>query len=614
MLKSKLCITALALGVAMLGVVRANAQTYAPAENFYTAGSSAQFNTFGIAASYAPVGALCGTNHWSGKNGGSASPNTGNLSITLVDPRSGSIVAEPANIWIAWDNNAANGVAGQGVVCFYASVDSIVGVRAYAARATLSLSANASGASDVNPDLVPLIGQGSALPAAIYNIVNNAVINAANTDIRPEDAKFATMRVLTGLGSQITGRGVTGLGYGPSPIGTALLSSQSGTRANPVDFTLDCTDTDPINSSISGGCGAGATNIREYFEVPIGAAPVMVIANVSNTGSGHLGDGNYSNINRFILRQVLEGTLPYVRDIGYNTTYNATSNTWGTSEAAVPINTFIREPLSGTYNTMEWSIPMALEMEGVLFHVGTVNGQETGVTPSAGTSCTTKPFNASNCTTSSGNPLWMVNSVGGFRGRAIGTGEMVTAVNSASNPDTIGYSFWGFSNFQGKANLKYLTVDGVDPLYSGPSANPNGVGVLPGCTVNGSNYATACPNLTFPNLINGSYPIWSKYRLIWDPFTSSTNIAKFMVKYAQTASDPTTGAVTDFLPAAYMQTFHSHFIQITSDTGHAFTGNNGFKSKVPETGGDMGGAVLTIQSELDFILDTGGNQQVNQYQ
>jgi hypothetical protein len=636
MSKSKLCIIVLALVVVMLGAVQANAQ-YTPAENFYTAGSSAQFNTFGVAAIGTSNNGICGQHHWTGKSGGKAyqptsSTQNGTYSITLVDPRSGSILAEPANLWVAWDNNAVNQVSGNGVVCFYASVDSIVGVRAYAARAYLSISSNASGATDASTntfggatvvDQVPLVGAGEPLPAVIYNIINNAVLNAANTDIRPEDAKFATMRALTTLGSQVTGRGVTGWGYGPSPIGTAILSSQSSTIANPVDFTLDCSDTDPVNSSINAGCGGGSTNIREYFEVPIGAAPVMIVANVSNTGSGHLGDGHYSNINRFVLRNVLEGTLPYVRDIGYNTTYNAgPPTTWTTTEAAVPLNVFVREPLSGTYNTTEWSVPMSLEMDGSQYHPGFVVGMETGVTPTDTTPvCGTKPFTAANCSTSSGNPLWMVNSVGGFRGRAVGTGEMITAVNG--NADTIGFAFWGFSTYQGKANIKYLSVDGVDPLYSGPSSNPGGVGVFPSCTTNSNGYATACPNLSFPNIVNGSYPIWSNYRLIWDPFTSSTNIAPYVVAAAQTASDPSTGLVTDFVPVQYMQTFHSHYTQVVSDSGAAYGGNNGFKTaengesqlvNIPETGGDMGGAVLTIQSEVDYLLDTGGNQQVGQFQ
>jgi hypothetical protein len=84
-----------------------------------------------------------------------------------------------------------------------------------------------------------------------------------------------------------------------------------------------------------------------------------------------------------------------------------------------------------------------------------------------------------------------------------------------------------------------------------------------------------------------------------------------MVSYAQAASNPSTGIFTDLVPAPLMQVFRSHYGQAVRDNGIAFGPNNGFKAGVPETGGDMGGAVLTIQSEQDFIADTGGNQQVS---
>ena len=597
MTNTKICFAALALLAASLGAVRANAQ-YTPAETFYTAGSSAQFNTFGVAASFViPPSSfpLCGANHWSKKNSSA-------LPITIVDPR-GSVVAEPANIWIAWDNNAQNGVAGQGVVCYFASVDSIVGVRAYFAHATVSLAAGLVGTAGAN--LVPLIGTDGTLPQSIYNIVNNSLLTAANTDIRPEDAKFATMRTLTTLGAQVTGRAVTGLGYHGTGggIGTAIKSSQSATVANPVDFSMVNGDPDPI---------VGATNPwREYIDLPIGAAPVMVVVNVSNVATGHLGDGTITNINRFILAKVLEGKITHIRDLGYTATpvenNPPTYNYPPTTPPDEPLHVFIREPLSGTYNTMEFSIPNSLEIDATTFTVGQVNGQETGVTPS-NTGCTVTP-----CTVESGNPLWHIGPNGYTRGRAIGTGEMVTAVNGTA--DGIGYAFWGLGNFQGKTNLKYLTVDGVDPLYSGPASNPGGVGVLPGCTLTGG-LATSCPVIPFPNIINGTYPIWSKYRMLYDPTVSST-IASAITLYAQNASNPAgsaLGVIGDMLPAYAMQVFHSHYAQVVEDSGVAIGPNNGFKTGVPETGGDMGGAVLTIQSELDFINDTGGNQQVNLFQ
>ncbi len=595
-MKSKFLVAAMSLCAAIAGVSSANAQltnSFVPAETFFTAGSSAQWPTFAIAGSYIipPAQfALCGTNHWTYKSA-SSTP------ISIVDPRSASIAAEPANVWVAWDNNFANGVAGKGVICIYASVDSIVGVRAYAARATLNISSSLAGVTGTNQ--IALIGNDVALPAAVLSWINaNVVINSANTDIRPEDAKFATMRALTGYGTTVTGRGITGVGYGPFPIGTAIKSSQSSTVANPVDFAIVSSDTDPINS---------ANSVRPFADISIGAAPVMVFANVSATGSGHLGDGNYTNINRFILARALQGTITHVRDLGYGATYSTGSTTFNNytlaGESDNPLHVFLREPLSGTYNTMEFSVPMAREIDGDDFEPNTVLGQEVNITPS-NTSCTSVP-----CTVNSGNPLYQISANGSTRARAVGTGEMVKTVNKTA--DALGYAFWGFSTFSGMSNVKYLTVDGVDPLYSGPSANPNGVGVFPSCATSGG-VATSCTGVTFTNIINGTYPIWSKYRMIYDP-TVSSNIATAMVSYAQSASNPSGGVIQDMLPAPNMQVFHSHYSQVVTDAGLAFTGNNGFKYQVPETGGDMGGAVLTIQSELDFINDT-GNQQISELQ
>lgn len=614
MKKTSVLLATLGLVAVSIGATRAEAATYAPAETFYTAGSSAQFNTFGIAATSAipgfSSGGLCGAHHWTWKSG--AVPSGGSaISIDLVDPRSSSVPVEPANIWIAWDDNAANNVAGAGVVCFYASVDSVVGLRSYFARATLSISSNAVGV--VGSNQIPLIGATDvALPQAIYNIVNGAVLNAANTDIRPEDGKFATMRGLTTLGTQVTGRGVTGLGYGPGPYGSAVKSSRSATIANVVDFAMVPGDTDPVNSS---------NPIREYIDVPIGAAPVVVIVNVSNSAAGHLGDGNYTNINRFMLAKVLQGKTNIIRDIGYQAAYpyftESASPIPQATPPAEPLSVFIREPISGTYNTMEWSVPNSREIDADSWAVGVIGGQEYGANPSSGTPCTGgtsagdcwTSASGSTLTTNSGNPLFQVASNGSIRARAIGTGEMVTSVFDV--PDSLGYAFWGFSTFAGKTTLKYLTVDGVDPFFSGPSANPGGAGALPVCSASNVSVG-ACGNVPFTNIINGSYPIWSKYRLVYDP-TVSSNIAPTVVNYAQHAAEPSTGVIQDFLPADDMQTFHSHYAQVVTDAGGAYSGNNGFKYQVPETGGDMGGAVLTIMSELDFIYDT-NNQQTQQLQ
>jgi hypothetical protein len=566
----KHCLAALSLAAALL--CTANAQT-PPQATFYALGSSAQFNTFALAAGATIFsgGPLCGTHHWTQKSNSTTH-------ISLFDPRSASILNEDGNIWIVWNDAAAAGNPG-GFVCLDLGIDSIVGVRGYQASGQLVLPASLVGVADAN--IVPLLGAGEPLPAQIQQFVNGATFNVALTDIRPEDAKFASMRAMTNYASQVTGRSSTGVGYGPFPIGTSINSSQSGSKANPVDFAIDSGDVDPI----TGGA------VRHYKEISIGAAPIMIIVNKSNSATGHMGDPNLTSIGRMILAKALQGNVSRTRDLF------ATS---GLSDFA--LHTFIREPLSGTYNTTEWSIANNYENgEDPRFAVGLVRGQDQNITP-GDTSCTVKP-----CTVESGNPLWHIfpnaDSLGNHatRGRCVGTGECVNSVNN--NADALGYAFWGFSNFAGKANIKYVSVDGIEPLYSSAAANPNGVGVPPACS-------PACPLLSFPNVVNGSYPVWSYYRMMYNA-ADPTSLATAMVTYAQRASDPTLGIFTDMVPAPLMQVFRSHYGQVVRDTGIAFSPNNGFKSGVPETGGDAGGAILTIQSELDFIADTGGLQQTD---
>src|SRR5207237_4482879 len=103
----------------------------------------------------------------------------------------------------------------------------------YQAKGQLVLPSSLVGVADAN--IVPLLGPGEPLPAQIQAFANGVTFNVAATDIRPEDAKFASMRALTNYAAQVTGRSSTGVGYGPFPIGTGISSSQGGGVAFPVD-------------------------------------------------------------------------------------------------------------------------------------------------------------------------------------------------------------------------------------------------------------------------------------------------------------------------------------------------------------------------------------------
>jgi hypothetical protein len=355
---------------------------------------------------------------------------------------------------------------------------------------------------------------------------------------------------------------VKGLGYGGAvagvpAIGYAIKSSQSSSFATPVDFALY--GTDPISGSAA----------WPYFStISIGADPVLIFANTSNSATGHLGDTNLTNINDFALAGLLNGTISATRDLF----------TAETGLSLYPVKTFLREPLSGVEQVVEYSIPASYRI---------LSTQELGVTNVA-------PFPAAN------NPLALAGATAGSgRYRVIGTSEMVSTV--LANPDSIGYALWSYGNYSSVTSgsvARYLTVDGVDPLYSGPSANPNGIGVLPVKT--GSTF----PTLSFPNVQNGSYPIWTVLRLViagTSNFAANYDAALLLTQIAQ--NDVQT-KITDFVPAPSLQVFHSHFYQegIGGDNGNRSNGSGGF---YPDQGGDVGGGVFPIQADYESILDTG---------
>ena len=327
--------------------------------------------------------------------------------------------------------------------------------------------------------------------------------NAAGTDIRPEDALYATTRALTtynGIVPPATKGGtLTGLGYtgstngcvGTATVGCTILDSfQNGGTAsaafNVVKFALS--GTDPISSG----------TLPSYTTLSVGAAPVVVI--VGNEDTANLGqtfsDGTatnytYNDINGQVLAQVFSGYTACLGDI-QSTSANPTTG------AGVPLQVIEREALSGTYNTFEFT-GVRTQAGGPLLNTATPNanadnGQEQFndpvVFPGTGgnAACTFGPggnnqpgnlIPQANCF----NPMFLSpegdavpnikvgskchGSTTGAPGipvrlRAIGTGEEVKAVigkfNSfsaggntvlaglASVYNPIGYAFWSFGN------------------------------------------------------------------------------------------------------------------------------------------------------------------------
>jgi hypothetical protein len=141
---------------------------------------------------------------------------------------------------------------------------------------------------------------------------------------------------------------------------------------------------------------------------------------------------------------------------------------------------FLWEPTSGTYTTMEFTVPRNVEINST---------QEPNVNPAVN------------------NPLDISYASGVTRERVVGTGEMVSTVGAMT--DSIGYAFWSTTNFaKVTSTTTYLTVDGADPLfpiYTG--------GTFPTCTA-------PCPGLIpFTNVLNLA-------RVTWDPASSTRTYSR----------------------------------------------------------------------------------------
>src|SRR5437588_10550887 len=236
-LRLKSILAALVLTAIAGTVPLAHATT--PAFPVVIAGSSAMFNTMALGAYNAgkgPSGAVAPTFHWtSAKNA---------LSLQDCRPQTlGSTTCnfDVASVWVVWDSSTAVGGPN---VWVYAKVDSVVGDRCFFAQPHCTLLVQAAGNADwiaagSNSIADPcastpgnLWGDSSCdttMPAPVLAIVESAalnIVNVAATDIRAEDAAWATARVNSSAGASTAGGvnsdGADGLGYNSAnPAGVA---------------------------------------------------------------------------------------------------------------------------------------------------------------------------------------------------------------------------------------------------------------------------------------------------------------------------------------------------------------------------------------------------------
>jgi len=545
---------AFALTLAVLGF--ASSSRAAVNIVFNGAGSTAAFNSVALAGIWgsgsAPPGP-CGSNIWTQKSGAAAHDNRN----SYTNPAN-SIPDSTGNVWIEWDNSSS-----PTKVCAYIAVDSAVGQRIFFAnpRGQLNLPTGFTCSSPPSGNnLVPGLTDATLTTAVCNQIFGNngansscitgsqCVFNAAPTDIRPEDTLWATERAYDSLPVPYAcGPGAT-LGYSPGPapdVGANINSEFSTSFVTPVLWALS--GNDPISG----------LPVATWQTADVGAQVLLVIVNSTDTSANGLGSSQLKNIASW--------------QIGYIFSGNATTTQFivpGASETTeTPLHVLEREPLSGTYNTFEYNVVGS-------GRAGSFS-QECGVTNPTGGS----PY----------NPMDFTYSSGGTRQRVVGNGQMGTELESIE--DSIGYEFFSFGNVAPLIGLgKYVTVDNVEPLYSTYSSNPNGAGQFPPCTV------PPC-KLSFPNVGNGTYPIWNVLRV-----TTATPIPTGISTLLNDAEIQAKNEISDFLPVP-LQILRSHY----TDPLQTNTPANGLLCTGEiQVGGDMGGQVLTTTADKNFINNTGG--------
>ncbi len=231
-------LSAAALAAALVGAV---CQCGGGSQSF-GAGSSAMWQTASTGAwNQLAGGPAAGAQYFTIKGTCTGTNNCAQIS----DSRGASIVPQSGNIWIVWN-------AAQTEVWAYISVDSVVGNRVYFARtasgtkasslqldpaltsaplpstATTNLITYNLWGCDYGGGAAPCSGSSDYLPQVVYNKLNNALFTAGFTDIRPEDAYYASCRVLNPLDA--TGNSAA-LGYGSGRNCTSATGSTSIARS-----------------------------------------------------------------------------------------------------------------------------------------------------------------------------------------------------------------------------------------------------------------------------------------------------------------------------------------------------------------------------------------------
>src|SRR5271169_3862818 len=242
-------------------------------------------------------------------------------SIVARDTRTSPATDEQGNIWITWSAGSTGTCAvpaGTGINIYsYMQLDSVVGNKCY-------FMVDGSGTPGCVQVLTVSPGTGgqnklgttdTGIPANIISALNGQHFTYAGTDIRPEDAQFATARMFAPCGSimfrnpyDLDYRLVYGLGYGS---GTPNVGLQ-------VKSAFDSSLFNVINYNFSGPDPFTGFNAPQFSATPIGVQPIVVMVAPASDTSRIAGA---TDINGHTLSLFYDGVLARTTDIpGVTTT------------------------------------------------------------------------------------------------------------------------------------------------------------------------------------------------------------------------------------------------------------------------------------------------------
>jgi hypothetical protein len=586
---------AMSLAIAIGAIVPTAQAAAAPVAKAIIAGSSAIWQSAALGAynfkageTYTGGSCVAGLTppcfHYTSSNGFQ-------VNDTRPTKKGGTTAVDVNSIWIVWDSHSTTAGASPNFFA-YIKVDSVVGDRCYYGQPRCNVNTGgaafpaAANAIKVWPDG----STDSTPPTAIQNLftaTTGPLVSAAATDVRAEDGLFAMCRANSAQPATLDNQ-MKGLGYNANNASGVCAPASGGTLAE-----LDGSDVQDTQGStahvlafaISGSDPFSGTKIVAGTTVPAGAAPIVFITHV--LASGNPLDG------------VTGVTDQQLQSLFKNTGAGCDGTTLGGN--AGDIDAWLREPLSGTYNTTEYNVFSYPDFSGT--------SQEAYLNP----------------TSSGGNPLSQTCPAGGGnRIRGIGTSHVInTGTVTDTTHDSIAYTFFSYGNVKPASDTSctpgichYLKLNGIDPIFHHYVSTAGATALDPGQP--NTNYGqvpsaadTPCASfpcleskiwkggLSFPNLRSGQYSAWSILRMISD--TTALGNVKNLIAASQIYAATST---PDFVPAVLVaanatlsfdgdpgiQLLRSHYQQV-DNAGTLIGPAPVDDSTTGDAGGDVAGCI-----------------------